>query len=324
MKAIRVHKPGGPEALQYEDAPDPRPEAGEVLIRVEAAGVNFADTLARKGLYPTSTPPPFIPGFEVAGTVMGVGERVEGITAGQRITGFAPKGGYAELAVMPAASAIPVPKPMTFEEAAAFPIVFLTAHQALKNFGRLRQGESVLIHAAGGGVGTAAVQLAKFWGARVFATAGSDEKLSRVKGLGADEVLNYRTADFAEAVRRWTGGKGVDVIMESVGGEVFEKSLRSLARDGRLVAIGFASGVQPQLELGLLVMNGLSVLGLHIGMMTLKRPDLIRNSVQELIELLAKGRIRPVVGHVFPLREAAEAHRILESRGSYGKLVLKP
>jgi len=145
-----------------------------------------------------------------------------------------------------------------------------------------------------------------------------------VKGLGADEVLNYRTADFAEAVRRWTGGKGVDVILESVGGEVFEKSLQSLARDGRLVAIGFSSGVQPQLQLGLLVMNGLSVLGLHIGMMTLKRPELIRTSTQELIELLAKGRIKPVVGHVFPLREAAEAHRILEGRGSYGKLVLKP
>jgi len=324
MKAIRVHEPGGPEALRYEEAPDPKPEPGVVLMRVEAAGINFADTLARKGLYPTSTPPPFIPGFEVAGTVIGVGEGVEGVPAGQRVTGFAPKGGYAELAVMPAASAIPIPEPMTFEEAAAFPIVFLTAYHALKSFGRLRQGESVLIHAAAGGVGTAAVQLAKVWGARVFATAGSDEKLSRVKGLGADEVLNYRTADFAEAVRRWTGGKGVDVILESVGGEVFEKSLRSLARDGRLVAIGFSSGVQPQLQLGLLVMNGLSVLGLHIGVMTLKRPELISASARELIELLAKGRIKPVVGHVFPLRDAAEAHRILEGRGSYGKLVLKP
>ncbi|MGH7409453.1 MAG: NADPH:quinone oxidoreductase family protein [Candidatus Methylomirabilis sp.] len=324
MKAIRVSKPGGPEALQYEDAPDPKPEPGEVLLRVEAAGVNFADTLARKGLYPTSTPPPFIPGFEVAGTVIGVGEGVEGITAGHRVMGFAPQGGYAELAVMPAASAIPIPEPMTFEEAAAFPIVFLTAYHALKSFGRLRQGESVLIHAAGGGVGTAAVQLAKVWGARVFATAGSDEKLSRVKGLGADEVLNYRTADFAEAVKHWTRGKGVDVILESVGGEVFEKSLRSLARDGRLVAIGFSSGVQPQLQLGLLVMNGLSVLGLHIGVMTLKQPELIRTSARELIELLAKGRIKPVISHVFPLREAAEAHRILEGRGSYGKLVLTP
>ncbi len=324
MKAIRVSKSGGPEVLRYEEALDPKPEAGEVLIRVEAAGVNFADTLARKGLYPTSTPPPFIPGFEVAGTVIGIGEGVEGITAGQRITGFAPKGGYAELVVMPAASAIAVPESMTFEEAAAFPIVFLTAYQALKSFGRLRQGESVLIHAAGGGVGTAAVQLAKVWGARVFATAGSDEKLSRVKGLGTDEILNYRTADFAEAVRRWTGGKGVDVILESVGGEVFEKSLRSLARDGRLVAIGFSSGVQPQLQLGLLVMNGLSILGLHIGVMTLKQPELIRAAARELIELLAKGRIKPVVGHVFPLREATEAHRLLEGRGSYGKLLLKP
>jgi NADPH2:quinone reductase len=324
MKAIRVHEPGGPEVLRYEEVPDPKPEAGEVLIRVEAAGINFADTLARRGLYPTSTPPPFIPGFEVAGTVMGVGEGVEGITTGQRVMGFAPKGGYAELAVMPAASAIPVPGPMTFEEAAAFPIVYLTAYQALKSFGRLRQGESVLIHAAGGGVGTAAVQLAKVWGARVFATVGSDEKLSRVKGLGADEVLNYRTVDFAEAVRHWTSDKGVDVILESVGGEVFEKSLKSLARDGRLVAIGFSSGVQPQLQLGLLVMNGLSVLGLHIGVMTLKQPELIRTSAQELIELLAKGRIKPIIGHVFPLREAAEAHRILEGRGSYGKLLLKP
>ncbi|HLC20663.1 MAG TPA: NADPH:quinone oxidoreductase family protein [Candidatus Methylomirabilis sp.] len=230
MKAIRVHEPGGPEALQYEEAPDPRPEPGEVLIRVEAAGINFADTLARKGLYPTSTPPPFIPGFEVAGTVIEVGAGVKEITRGERVTGFAPKGGYAELAVMPAASAIPVPEPMTFEEAAAFPIVFLTAYHALKSFGRLRQGESVLIHAAGGGVGTAAVQLAKVWGARVFATAGSDEKLSGVKGLGADEVLNYRTADFAEAVRRWTGGRGVDIILESVGGEVFEKSLITRSR----------------------------------------------------------------------------------------------
>ncbi|MBI3988582.1 MAG: NADPH:quinone oxidoreductase family protein [candidate division NC10 bacterium] len=324
MKAIRVHQHGEPEVLRYEEVPDPTPEPGEVLVQVRAAGVNFADALARRGLYPTLTPPPFIPGIEVAGTVVAVGAGVEGIEVGQRVMGFAPKAGYAELAVMPAAGAMPVPERINFEEAAAFPIVFLTAYHALKTFGRLQEGEAVLIHAAGGGVGTAAVQLAKIWGGRVFATAGSDGKLSKVRTLGADIVHNYRTGDFLDAVRRWTGGRGVDVVLESVGGEVFEKSLRALAPDGRLVVVGLSSGVQPQLHLGLVIMNRLSVIGMHLGSMTVKRPDLVGTSARELIGLLAQGMIKPVVGHVFPLKEAAEAHRLLEGRGSYGKLVLKP
>jgi len=324
MKAIRVHQYGGPEVLQFEEVPEPVPEAGEILVRIRAAGVNFADTLARRGLYPTPTPPPFIPGFEIAGTVVGVGAGVEGITIGRQVMGFAPKGGYAELVVMPAASAMPVPEEIEFEEAAAFPIAFLTAYHALRTFGRLQEGETVLIHAAGGGVGTAAVQLAKLWGGQVFATTGSDEKLSRVKALGADIVHNYRAGDFLEAVKRWTGGKGVNVVLESVGGQVFEQSLRSLAPDGRLVAVGLSSGIQPKLHLGLVIMNRLSVIGMHLGSMTVKRPDLIGASAMELIRLLAEGKIKPVVGHVFPLKEASEAHRLLEGRGSYGKLVLTP
>lgn len=324
MKAIRVHQYGGPEVLRYEEVPEPMPEPGEVLVRVRAAGVNFADTLARRGLYPAPTPPPFIPGFEVAGTVASIGAGVEGITIGQRVMGFAPKGGYAELAVMPATSAIPVPEGISFEEAGAFPIAFLTAYHALKTFGRLQEGETVLIHAAGGGVGTAAVQLAKLWGGRVFATAGSDEKLSRVRTLGADKVLNYREVDFVEAVKRWTGGRGVDVVVESVGGEVFERSLRSLAPGGRLIAIGLSSGIQPKLHLGLVIMNRLSVIGMHLGSMTVERPDFIGASAWELIRLLTEGKIKPVVGHMFPLKEAAFAHGLLEGRGSYGKLVLTP
>ncbi len=324
MKAIRVHQYGGPEVLRYEKVPEPVPEAGEVLVQVRAAGVNFADTLARRGLYPTLTPPPFIPGFEIAGTVVAVGAGVEGITIGQRVMGFAPKGGYAELAVMPAKGAMPIPERISFEEAAAFPIAFLTAYHALKTFGRLQEGETVLIHAAGGGVGTAAVQLAKLWGGQVFATVGSDEKLSRVRALGADIVHNYRTGDFLEAVKGWTGGRGVEVVVESVGGEVFEQSLRSLAPDGRLIAVGLSSGIQPKLHLGLVIMNRLSVIGMHLGSMTVKRPELIGASARELIGLLAEGKIKPIVGHVFPLKEASEAHRLLEGRGSYGKLVLTP
>ncbi|MDZ4338836.1 MAG: NADPH:quinone oxidoreductase family protein [candidate division NC10 bacterium] len=322
MKAIRVHEFGGPEVLRYEEVPDPRPGPGEVLVEVEAAGVNFADTLARRGLYPTPTPPPFLMGFEIAGTVAEVGPGVDGVQVGRRVMGFAPKGGYAERAVIPGAFAIPVPEKLDIEEAAAVPIVFLTAYHALKTHGQLQPGQTVLIHAAGGGVGTAAVQLAKIWGARVFATAGSDEKLARVKGLGADEAVNYRTADFVEAVKRWTGGRGADLVLESVGGEVFEKSLRVLGPTGRLIALGLSGGANPTLHLGLMVMKGLAVIGMHLGVMMMRQPDSVGASGRELVRLLDDGRITPVVGNVFPLKEAAEAHRLLESRGSYGKLVL--
>ncbi|HLC20513.1 MAG TPA: NADPH:quinone oxidoreductase family protein [Candidatus Methylomirabilis sp.] len=327
MKAIVVREYGGPDVLRYEEVPDPEPNPGEVLLQVRVAGFNYADIMMRRGLYKGGPQPPFIPGFEVCGTVIRLGRGVVGLREGARVLAFpdpsATGGGYAQLVAIPAQRLFPAPQSLSDQEDGAFPIVFLTAYLALRMAGRATAGESVLIHSAGGGVGTAAVQISKQLGLRIFATASSDEKLERVKALGADVTINYQHRDFAEEVRGETSGRGVDLILEMVGGEVFDKSLQCLAPLGRLVAVGIAGGRVPKADVAQLLYGNLSVVGFHLGKL-LTRPDLVGEALGQLNRWIEEQKIRPVVGPAFPLREAAAAHAMVSNRKNYGKVVLLP
>lgn len=327
MKAIVVRQYGGPEVLRYEEVPDPEPGPGEVLLKVRVAGFNYADVMMRMGLYRGGPKPPYIPGFEVCGTVTRLGPGVSGLREGARVLAFPDPsergGGYAEVAAISAQRFFPAPQLLSDQEAGAFPIVFLTAYLALRTAGRAAPGESVLIHAAGGGVGTAAVQIAKQLGLRIFATASSDEKLERVKALGADVTINYQRDDFVEAVGRQTSGRGVELILEMVGGQVFDKSLQCLAPLGRLVAVGLASGRVPKADVAQLLYGNQSVVGFHLGKL-FNRPDLIGEALEQLSRWIGEKKIRPVVGPAFPLREAAAAHAMVSERKNYGKVILLP
>ncbi len=326
MKAVQVTQSGGPEVLKVLDLPEPSPGEGQVVVKVEVAGVNYADILSRRGVYALAPPPPFIAGFEVAGVVAALGPKVAGLQVGDRVVGFTvgSAGGYAERALGPAAQLFRLPAGVSFEDAAAHFITFNTAYHCLKARGRIQPGETVLIQAAAGAVGTAAVQLAKLFGARVLACASSDEKLAKVKALGADVTINYATSDFAEAARRATGGRGVNVVLESVGGEVFAKSLQALAPAGRLVVFGAASGVPGTVQVPALQRNNLTVATFSIKGTAAQDPDGLRAGALELLDLLAKGKIRPVIGRSYPLAEAAQAQQHIEGRGSYGKVLLTP
>ena len=327
MKAIQIREFGEPLVMRLVEVAEPRAGQGEVLVEVKAAGVNYADLLMRRGSYSVRREGSWIPGFEAAGVVLETGAEASQWKPGQRVMGTVLRetcGCYAERAVMPAWLLMPVPDAQSFEEAAAFPEVFITAHLALHVFGRLADGESVLIHAAGGGVGTASVQLAHALGARVFATAGSDEKLRKVKSLGADVLINYRSQDFAEELKKATNGKGVDVILESVGGEVFDKSVRCLSPLGRLVVFGSSSGKASSVAARDLMGGMISVAGFSFGALSVVRTDLIGECMQAAVKLLAQGKVHSVVGHVFPLQEAAAAHELIANRDNFGKVVLVP
>ncbi|MCH7978416.1 MAG: NADPH:quinone oxidoreductase family protein [Acidobacteria bacterium] len=324
MKAIQIHQFGEAEVLRYEDVPEPRPKEGEVLVEVKAAGVNYADILTRRGKY-SQKPLPFVPGFEAAGVILETGKGVADWKPGQRVMGTVLRdtsGCYAQKAVMPGWLLLPVPEQFSFEQAASFSEVFVTAHLALHVNGRLAKGESVLIHAAGGGVGTAAVQMAHAMGARVFATASTEEKLGKVKQLGADVLINYSSLDFLEEVKKHTDGKGVDVVLESVGGEVFDKSLKCLRPLGRLVAYGTSSAQVAAARVPDLMAGAISVAGFSYGFLTVARPDVIQQAMRAVMELLSQGKIRPVLGHTFPLAQARAAHELISSRASFGKVVL--
>jgi NADPH2:quinone reductase len=322
MKAIVVHTFGDPDVLRYEDVPTPTAGAGQLFVRVEAAGVNYADTLARRGRYPIGMLPA-IPGFEVCGIVEAVGENVKNFSVGQRVMGTT-SAGYAEFCVLSADTALPVPENWTAADGAAFPVQFLTAYFTLKGAGgELKPGQSVLLHAAAGGVGTAAVQMAKIMGATVFATASSDEKLEKVKALGADVGINYTRENFAEVIKSHTNGRGVDVIMETVGGDVFDKNFECLAPLGRVVVVGCASGDVRSVNAVQLLFNGHTVAGLHLRHFA-ARPDLMREALSTMLGWIQAGVMKPIVGETHALKDAAVAHQRMESRQSYGKIVLIP
>ena len=328
MKAIQIRELNDDADLLLAEVAEPRPKDDEVLVEVKAVGVNYVDLLMRRGRYGGRRPLPYVPGFEAAGVVLQPGRGVTEWLPGRRVMGTVLRetcGCYAEKAVLPAWLLLPMPEHFSFEEGAAFPEVFITAYLALQVFGRVTKGENVLIHAAAGGVGTAAVQVAKAAGAQVFATASSDEKLRRVKELGADVLINYATQDFVEEIKKKTEGRGVDLVLESVGGEVFEKSLKCLHPTGRLVVYGTSGGQEPSPIQALdLRQQSISVGGFSFGSLSVVRPDVVRQAMQGVTELLRQKKIRPVVGHTFPLAEARAAHNLLGSRGSFGKVVLIP
>ena len=323
MKAIVVREFGGTERLELVDVPEPVAGPGQVVVEVAAAGVNYADVMMRRGLYVGGPPPPFVPGLEVAGRVASLGEGVDKVAIGQEVIALVPAGGYAERVVAPAAAVMPRPAGMSAVAGAAFPVNFYTADFALHFAGNLQPGQTVLVHAAAGGVGTAAVQLAKQAGARVIATASSAAKLERVRALGADVVVDYTTEDFVDVAKRETGGKGVELVLESVGGDVFEQSVKALRSLGRLVVYGVASADVRRPDPRELLFRNLWIIGLHIGVL-MQTPAIAGPASTRLFGLLASGRIAPQVGHVLALEEAARAHELLEDRANYGKIVLEP
>jgi zinc-binding alcohol dehydrogenase/oxidoreductase len=323
VKAVRIHEDGGPEVLRYEDAPDPVAGPGEVLIGLRAASLNHLDIWLRRGL--PSAPKPRILGADGAGVVVALGEGVDrfsegdevvinpGLDEGARIVGEHMDGTHAELIALPAEYVYPLPDGLTFEQAAAFPLVFETAYRMLVTRGGLQEGEWVFVWGIGGGVATAAMQVAKALGARVIVTSSSDEKLARAAELGADATVNHAEADVAAAVREATGGHGADLVVEHVGEATWKISLQVAASGGRIAVCGATSGPNPPANLHRIWWKQLTVLGSTMG---------TQADFQAVYELVASGRAEPVVDEAFPLAEAAAAHEHLEAGRQLGKVVL--
>ena len=342
MKAIVFHQHGGPEVLQYEEAPEPKIKANEVLVEVRACALNHLDVWARKGLPGIEIPLPHILGNDVAGVVREAGELVDWVEAGEevmlqpgvscghcleclrgrdnlcpqyRILGYLIDGGYAELVAAPGVNVIRKPANISFEEAAALPLVTVTAWHMLVTRADVQPGEDVLVRAAGSGVGSVGIQIAKLRGARVIATASSEEKLEKARALGADEVVNYTRADWPREVRRLTDRKGVEVVFEHTGAATWPGSIQALARDGRLVTCGATSGYEAATDLRQVFYRHLSLLGSFMG----SKAELL-----EAMKFVGRGQIRGVVDRTLPLAEARRAHELMEDRAQFGKLVLTP
>ncbi|MBZ4422637.1 quinone oxidoreductase [Myxococcus sp. RHSTA-1-4] len=320
MKAIRYHEVGGPEVLRLEEVPDPVPGPGEVRIRVRAAGVNFADTERRRGLYDAQAPLPRILGSEAAGVVESVGPGVDASWLGRRVVALTVRS-YAELATAREEALLVLPERVSFEEGAGLLVQGLTAWHLVHTMGRLSAGQSVLIHAAAGGVGLLAIQLAKAAGARVLGTVSTESKARLAREHGADEVLLYSEGDVAERVRALTGGRGVELVLDSVGASTWKSSLESLAPFGHLVSYGNASGQPPPVDVESLFEKSLKVSAYWLH--TIHPPELQRQAREALRAELVEGRLRMQVGLVLDLAQAAEAHRQLEGRNTVGKVVLR-
>jgi NADPH:quinone reductase len=322
MKAVVFETLGGPEVMKIADVPRPEVKPGTVLIKVRAAGINFADTLFRQGQYLMQPKLPDTPGLEAAGEIEAVGAGVPNLKVGDRIAALGSKM-YAEYALAPAAQVIPLPAALSFEHAAAFPVQVLTAWHMLHTSHLTGPGQTVLVHSAAGGVGIVAVQIAKDAGARVIGTVSSDAKAALVKQHGADDVINYATHDFAAEANRLTGGRGVDLILDAVGATTMEKGLTCLAPFGHLILYGRAGGPPEPLNLFRLFEKSIKVSGFVLYTVTAV-PDVMRRGIEESMRLILEGKLKLVVGKAFPLAQAAEAHKFMESRQSTGKLVLVP
>ncbi len=323
MKAIEILEPGGPEMLRPCTRPVPEPGEGEVLVKVAAAGVNFPDVAQRRGNYP---PPPGasdLPGLELAGTVVALGPGVVGPAPGDAVCALVSGGGYAEYCAVPVPQCLPVPDGLGMVEAAALPETFFTVWTNLFDGGRLKAGETVLIHGGSGGIGTAAIQIARAFGARVFATARTAEKCAFCEELGAERAINYSEEDFVAVVRELTGKRGVDLILDMVGGDYLARNIRALAVEGRLVQIAVREGAEATIPLGLLMVKRLVLTGSTLRPRTVARKGAIADALRENVwPLLAEGRIRPVIHATFALDEAARAHALMESSAHIGKIVL--
>jgi NADPH2:quinone reductase len=324
VKAIHCIEWGGPERLQLADVPLPQPAAGQVRVRVAAAGVNFPDALIIQKKYQVQPPLPFVPGTEVAGTVDAVGEGVSRLKPGDRVMAFVGTGGFAEYACAAQGQVAPLPPNVGMEIAAGFTLTYATSQHALVERGRLAPGETLLVLGAGGGVGLAAVELGKLAGARVIAAASSAQKLEAARRLGADDLVDYSSADLRESVKQLTGGRGVDVVYDPVGGAYTAAALRTLAWRGRLLLVGFAAGDIPSLPANLLLLREVSAVGVYWGEFAKRDPDGNRRLLGQLFGWLAEGKLRPMVSKTYPLAEAPQALADLLARRAVGKLVITP
>lgn len=324
MTAIEISEPGAPEVLRPATLPLPRPGDGEVLIRVAAAGVNRPDVLQRKGGYP---PPPGaspLPGLEVAGTIVAVGPNVGRVSEGEKVCALVAGGGYAEYCLAPAPQCLPVPSGFSMVEAAALPETFFTVWTNVFQRGRLTAGETILIHGGSSGIGTTAIQLAKAFGAIVLTTAGSDDKCAACRDLGADWAINYKTEDFVAIAKEATGGKGVDLVLDMVGGDYLARNIDALAIDGRHVSIAFLGGAKVTLDLRPVMVKRLTLTGSTLRPRSVDEKAAIADELRHKVwPLLADGRVRPVIHATLPLAEAAEAHALMETSGHIGKIVLE-
>lgn len=324
MKAWVVKEWCEPKDMLFEELPTPAPGPGQVLVKVGAAALNFLDTLMVKGRYQVKPPFPFTPGVEVAGTIeaVGAGSRFK---PGERVCGNVGTGGYATHALMPETAVHPIPENLDFAEGSALPIVYPTAHACLKDAGRMQPGETVLVHAGAGGVGLAAIQLAKVWGAgKIIATAGGAEKLAICKAHGADEAFDYASDAWIDQVKAATNNNGADIIVDMVGGKVSEGSLRALAWRGRLIIVGFAGGTIANLAANRLLLKSASAIGVAWGETVRREPSAGQAVFADLFNLLAQGRIKPVISHRYKLSEAPQAMLDLAARKTHGKVVLVP
>lgn len=338
MRQVWITKRGGPEVLQVREAADPEPKAGEVRIRVAAAGINFADLMARMGLYPDAPPLPAVVGYEVAGTVDRVGAGVEGVSEGDRVGAITRFGGYSDVVCVAAGQAQRLPDHVSFQQAAAVPVNYLTAWIMLVHLGCVRAGDTVLVHAAAGGVGQAALQICNWRGAEVIGTA-SASKHQRLRELGVAHTIDYRTTDFLAEVERITSGRGVDIALDAVGGESFRKSYRALAPLGRLYVFGASSFAPGRTRSVFAALGGLvkmprfgplslmntnrGVHGVNVGHLW-KQSALLTRMLGEIMALVADGTFSPVVDRVFPFDKAGDAHAYLQDRRNFGKVLLEP
>ena len=323
MRAIEIAQPGPPDVLRVVDRPAPFPAADEILIHVEAAGVNRPDVLQRLGKYPVPPGASDIPGLEVAGVVAALGADVRGWAVGEPICALLAGGGYAERATAPQEQCLPIPNGLTAIQAAAIPETFFTVWTNVFQRGKLKAGETILIHGGTSGIGTTAIQLAHHFGARVFTTAGSDEKCAAAKALGADEAFNYRTVDWVAAAKEATGGRGVDLILDMVGGDYIGRNLDLLVVEGRLVQIAFLKSAKAELDFSVMMRKRQWITGSTLRPRTPAEKGVIaRELLEHVWPLLEQGVVAPVIHQTFPLADAAAAHRMMEAGTHIGKLVL--
>jgi NADPH2:quinone reductase len=323
MTAIGIPKPGAPEALVPERRPVPKPGAGEVLIKVAAAGVNRPDVMQRQGLYPPPPGAPDIPGLELAGEVVQLGEGATRWKIGDRVTALVSGGGYAEYCAAHESHALPVPVGLTMAEAAALPETFFTVWTNVFERGRLAKGETFLVHGGSSGIGTTAIQLAKAFGATVFATAGSDQKCDACRKLGADHAINYKTQDFVAETKSATGGKGINLILDMVGGDYIERNYEAASVDGRIVQIAFQGKSQATVDFRRLMLKRLTHTGSTLRSRSIAEKAAVARAVEENAwPLIAAGKVKPVMYKTFPLSEAAKSHALMESSEHIGKIVL--
>src|SRR5436190_3684287 len=342
MKAVVFHQHGAPDVLKYEDVPDPKPGRGDVVIEVKAASINHIDIFLRRGMPGIKVPMPKIIGSDAAGVIREIGLEVSGLRIGQRVTinpgiscghcefcaaGFGSQcltyamvgentdGAYAQLLKVPSHIVLPIPDSISFEDAAAAPLVFMTAWSMMVNKGNIRPGEDVLILGVGAGVGTAAIQIAKMLGCRVFATASTEEKLQRAKQLRADFLINYKTEEFDKKVRDLTNRRGVDVVVDYIGADTWVRSLRSARRGGRVLTCGATTGFAPQTDLRQIFFRQVQVIGSTMG----SHRDFL-----DVMKCVFRKQLRPVIDRVLPLEEARKGHELIEARAVFGKIVLKP